>query len=55
MEIDGDQFTSKNKFDVDVEVKPLPTPTPTNRPNPNFVIGEVENELQDQIDPEKKN
>ena len=55
VEIDGDQFTSKNKFDVDVEVKPLPTPTPTNRPNPNFVIGEVENELQDQIDPEKKN
>lgn len=55
VEIDSSQFTPKNDFKVDVEVKPLPTPTPTDRPNPNFVVGEIQNELQDQIDPEKKN
>jgi len=55
VEIDEDQFTPKNNFEVDVEVKPSPTPTPTNRPNPNFIVGETVNEVQDQIDSEKKN
>lgn len=54
VEIDEDQFTPKNNFEVDVEVNPSPTPTPTSRPNPNFIVGEIENEIQDQIDPEKK-
>ena len=53
VEIDENQFTSKNNFEVDVEVKP--TPTPTNPPNPNFVVGKTLSEVQDQTDSEKKN
>ena len=55
VEIDENQFTPKNNFEVDVEVKPSPTPTPTNPPNPNFVVGKTLSEAQDQIDSEKKN
>ena len=55
VEIDENQFTSKNNFEVDVEVKPSPTPTPTNPPNPNFVVGKTLSEVQDQTDSEKKN
>ena len=53
VEIDENQFTSKNNFEVDVEVKP--TPTPTNPPNPNFVVGKTLSEVQDRTDSEKKN
>ena len=55
VEIDENQFTSKNNFEVDVEVKPSPTPTPTNPSNPNFVVGKTLSEVQDQTDSEKKN
>jgi len=55
VEIDENQFTPKNNFEVDVEVKPSPTPTPTNPPNPNFVVGKTLSEVQDQTDSEKKN
>ena len=53
--IDENQFTPKNDFDVDVEIKPSPTPTPTTSPFPNFVVGKIQDELQDQTEPEKKN
>jgi len=55
VEIDANQFTPKNDFDVDVEISPSPTSTPTPSPFPNFVVGKIQDEFQDQTEPEKKN
>lgn len=55
VDIDANQFTPKNDFDVDVEISPSPTPTPTSSPFPNFVVGKIQDEFQDQTEPEKKN
>ena len=55
VDIDANQFTPKNDFEVDVEINPSPTPIPTTPPFPNFVVGKIQDELQDQTEPEKKN
>ena len=55
VDIDANQFTPKNDFEVNVEINPSPTPTPTTPPFPNFVVGKIQDELQDQTEPEKKN
>ena len=55
VDIDANQFTPKNDFEVDVEINPSPTPIPTTPPFPNFVVGKIQDELQVQTEPEKKN
>lgn len=50
---ESDFISDTPELDIDVKVEPSPTETP--KPNPNFIVGQPKENLQDPIDPEKKN
>jgi len=50
---ESDFISDVPELDIDVKVEPSPTETP--KPNPNFIVGQPKENLQDPIDPEKKN